>query len=47
LVDRGDFANGDIARAAGANPPDYGRRAFLRKIRNSGVGGEEAEADLN
>jgi hypothetical protein len=47
LVGLGGFTNGEITRAAGANPTLYRQRLFLRQTWNHGGGSEAVEADLN
>jgi high affinity Mn2+ porin len=47
LVGLGGFTNGEITRAAGANPIVYRQRLFLRQTWNNGGGTEHVEPDLN
>ena len=47
LVGLGGFTNGEITRAAGANPVLYRQRLFLRQTWNYGGGSEKIEAGLD
>lgn len=47
LVGLGGFTNGEITRAAGANPVFYRQRLFLRQTWNQGGGSEKVESEFN